>query len=81
MAAPRPWFISEALHSFRRLKAVLDDLTEEEVLAALKLETGTLRRSTLLRLLEAQAAKLNTRNFNANLKENIHGTQQKHHPE
>lgn len=73
-ALPRQWYISEATHSFRRLGQVIDDLTAEEVVAALKLEMGTRRRSTLLRRLEAQAAKLNTRNFNANLKENIHGT-------
>ena len=70
----RQWFISEALHSFRRLSAVLDELTEEEVIAALKLETGTRRRSTLIKTLSARAVKMNATNFNANLKENIHGT-------
>jgi hypothetical protein len=70
----REWHLSEALHSFRRLKSILDTLTEEEVIAALKLETASRRRLTVMRLLSAQAEKLHLRSFNANLKENIHGT-------
>ena len=74
IAVTREWYINEALHSFRRLKVVLNDLTEEEAIAALKLERSTRRRSTVVRLLAAQVEKLHLRNFNANLEENIHGT-------
>lgn len=71
---PREWYVNEALHSFRRLKSVLDDLTEEEVLAALHLEHGSRRRRTLLRLLTDRAVELHLRTFHANLEEKIHGT-------
>lgn len=71
---PREWHMGEALHSFRRLKAILDVLTEEEVLAALKLERNSRRRSTLLRVLTARAEQFQLKKFHANLEENIHGT-------
>lgn len=74
LAPTREWYVNEALHSFRRLKAVLDELTEAEAVAALKLERGTRRRSTVVRLLTAQVEKLHLRSFNANLEEKIHGT-------
>lgn len=70
----REWYVSEALHSFRRLKSVLDELTEEEVLAALKLEHGSRRRHTLIGVLTAKAEQFHSEKFHANLEEKIHGT-------
>lgn len=67
----RDWYISEALHSFRRLKSVLNDLTEDEVEAALKLEHSSRRRSTVLRLLTTKAGHFNRRSFDAALKERV----------
>lgn len=72
--ALREWYINEALHSFRRLKSILGELTEEEVLAALKLEHGSRRRHTLIGVLTARAEQLHLRSFHANLEEKIHGT-------
>jgi hypothetical protein len=66
---PREWYISEALHSVRRLRAVIDDLTEDEVLAALELEAGSRRRASVLDLLVDRAVF----QFKAKLKERIHG--------
>lgn len=71
---PREWHMNEALHSFRRLKAILDVLTEEEVLAALKLECSSRRRHTLIAVLTARAEQFHLKKFHANLEENIHGT-------
>lgn len=70
----REWHVSEALHSFRRLKSILDELTEEEVLAALKIEHGSLRRQSVIQLLTKRAEQLNLSTFHAKLKEEIHGT-------
>lgn len=69
----RDWYISEALQSFRRLKSVLEDLTEDEVEAALKLEHGSRRRATVVRLLTAKAAQFNRSTFTTTLKEKING--------
>lgn len=69
----RDWYISEALYSFRRLKSVLNDLTEDEVEAALKLEHSSRRRASVIRLLTTRAAQFNRSSFNAILKEKING--------
>lgn len=52
------WLITEALTSVRRLRQVIDELTEEEVLAALKLELGSCRRKHVVILLQTKARKL-----------------------
>lgn len=69
----RDWYISEALHSFRRLKSVINDLTEDEVEAALKLEHGSRRRASVTRLLTTRAAQFNRSTFKAMLKEKLNG--------
>lgn len=71
---PREWHMNEALHSFRRLKSILDQLTEEEVLAALKLEHGSRRRHTLIRVLTARAEQFHRSSFNSKLEESINGS-------
>jgi len=66
--AVREWYINEALHSFRRLQSILDELTEAEAVAALGLERSTRRRKTVMRLLTDRAVELHLRVFHSNLK-------------
>lgn len=54
----RGWYINEALTSFRRLGEVIDELTEEEVRQALRLEDAGLRRKSVVNRLRAKAKKL-----------------------
>jgi len=43
----RKWYLSEALHSYRRLLDVVGELTAEEVAHCLDLEAGTQRRQSV----------------------------------
>lgn len=63
----REWHINEALHSFRRLQSIVDQLTEAEAIAALELERGSRRRKTVMRLLTDRAVALHLRIFHDNL--------------
>lgn len=54
----RKWYIGEALKSFVRLNEVLSELTEEEVLACLKLETASQRRKSVIDRLISRAVRL-----------------------
>ncbi len=65
----RKWYLSEALASVRRLNAVLNDLTLEEVTACLDLEVATQRRKTIINLLIDQAARIAAAEINNRLKE------------
>lgn len=71
---PREWYINEALTSYRRMKAVLTDMTEEEVVAALRLERSAGRRRTIIDALTTRAEQLHVANFHATLERKIHGT-------
>jgi len=51
------WLVNEALTSVRKLRQNIDLLTEEEVLAALKLELGSRRRKHVVALLQTKARK------------------------
>jgi hypothetical protein len=51
------WRVTEALVSFSRLKEILPQMTEEEVLRAIELEEETLRRKSLLVLLRRRAVR------------------------
>lgn len=66
--AVRKWYIDEALHSFSRLLVVLASMTEEEVLAALALESSARRRPTVMSRLISRAARLNELNYVSELK-------------
>jgi len=48
------WRLSEALTSVRRLAAVLKDMTDEELVAAIQLEQTAGRRKSILLKLERQ---------------------------
>lgn len=64
----RKWHVTEALSSVRRLRAILSDLTEAEVLHVLELEKQTLKRQHVVKTLINQALKL--------YKEKLNGTSQ-----
>lgn len=66
----RAWHMGEAVHSIRRLRSVLHELTLEEVLAALKIERETSRRGSVVQTLEQQAKKLNREAFAKTLSSN-----------
>jgi len=71
----REWFIGEALASVRRLKVVLAQLTEEEVVQALVLEKEALRRKNVINSLERQYRALARKQTAITLKEKIdHGS-------
>lgn len=70
----RQWTISEALESARSLAEHIDELTEEEVIAALELESGSSRRLSILDRLISRAVRLNELRYKQNLKEKYHGT-------
>lgn len=70
----RQWYVSEALDSMRRLAQVIDELSEEEVLAALDLESGSRRRQSIIDRLISRAVRLNELHYVATLKEKYHGT-------
>lgn len=65
--------ITEALTSFGRLNAVLAELTEEEVLAALELEAATQRRQSVIDRLISRAVRLNEISYQRQLKEKYRG--------
>lgn len=65
--------IGQALESARTLNAHLNDLTEQEVLAALDLEGGGRRRPSILDRLISRAVRLNEVRYTAQLKEKYRG--------
>ncbi len=72
--AVREWHLTEALKSARSLREYIDELTEEEVIAALELESGSNRRQSIIDRLISKAARLNELQYVKNLKEKYHGT-------
>jgi len=70
----RKWYVGQALQSFVELNRILPELTEEEVLACLKLEAATQRRRSVLDRLISRAVRLNEITYNLSLKEKYHGT-------
>jgi hypothetical protein len=65
--------IAGALRSYGALLAVLEELTEEEVLACLQLEAGSQRRESVLKRLISRAVRLNEIKYSRQLKENFNG--------
>lgn len=63
MSAPkkkiRGWYVSQVLDSFVRLTELLSELTEDEVLAALHLESQSRRRRSIMDRLVSRAVRLN----------------------
>lgn len=67
--AVRRWHLDQALASYPSLKRVLNELTQEEVLAALDLESKTMRRRSLMDRLISRAVRLNELKYSAELRE------------
>lgn len=69
----RKWYLAQATQSFATLRTVVNQLTLEEVLAALSLESQSQRRSSVLNRLIARASRLQEIEFTRHLKEKYHG--------
>ena len=65
---PRKWHMQQATGSFSQLTAVLPELHLSEVLAALELESQTMRRKSSIDRLIARAVRLNELAYSAALK-------------
>jgi hypothetical protein len=65
----RRYYIDQALKSFKGLTDALAELTEEEVLACLKLEAGTFRRPSVINRLISRAIRLRELHYTSQLKE------------
>lgn len=65
----RRFYVDQALTSYAGLSRVIGELTEEEVLACLKLEAGSLRRPSVLNRLIARAGRLHELRYTRQLKE------------
>ena len=67
-------FVAQALSSYPELGEVINDLTEQEVLEALLVESKTRRRRSFIDRLIARAVRLNEINYQQALKEKYHGS-------
>jgi hypothetical protein len=63
------FYVDQALTSFVGLTQVIGELTEEEVLACLKLEAGSLRRPSVINRLISRAGRLHELRYTRQLKE------------
>lgn len=70
--AGRKWQLSLATGSMADLRKVINDLTLEEVIAALDLEVLSLRRKSHIDRLVARASRLKEIEFTTQLKEKYH---------
>jgi hypothetical protein len=70
----RRFYIDKALSSYTGLLSVLEELTEDEVLACLKLEAASQRRRSIINRLISRAVRLNELLYSRQLKEKFHGT-------
>lgn len=65
----RKWHVAQALSSVVRLNELLEELTEEEVLACLRLEAASARRGSVISRLISRAVRLNELRYSNSLKE------------
>lgn len=70
----RKWHTTQALASYQSLNGVVNELTEEEVLACLKLEAASRRRRSIINRLIQRAVRLRTTAITRQLKEQFHAT-------
>lgn len=70
----RQWNISQALESARSLARYIDELSEQDVIAALELESGSSRRRSMIDRLISRAVRLNELRYKKSLEEKYHGT-------
>lgn len=76
--AVRKWHLAQATQSFTTLRTVVNQLTSDEVIAALELESQSLRRKSILNRLISRASRLNEIEFTRQLKEKYHGKDRQH---
>lgn len=76
--AIRNWYIAQALESVARLNRVLLELTEEELLECLSLESQSSRRKSITNRLISRAVRLNELQYASKLKTQylVHPAQQ-----
>ena len=65
----RHWHIGQALESVARLNNILPELTEDEVLACLSIESQSSRRKSIVDRLISRAVRLNELRYVAELNE------------
>ena len=70
----RKWHLGQATHTYATLCEVINDLTHDEVIAALELESKSLRRPSIINRLIARASRLVEVETTRQLKEKYHGT-------
>ena len=68
----RRYYIDQALSSFKGLTRALAELTEDEILECLRLESSSRRRQSVLDRLISRAVRLNELRYSHKLKEKFH---------
>lgn len=70
----RRWYIRKALESFQSLKSVLNELSEEEIITALDLESASQRRLSVIERLISRAIRLRELSYATQLKDKYYGS-------
>lgn len=68
----RKWHVDQALYSARSMMSVINELSMEELEAALAIESASQRRKVVIRRLIGRAARINEQQFINQLKEKYH---------
>ena len=71
--AVRKWHLAQATQSYTTLRTVVNQLTYEEIIAALELESQSLRRKSIINRLISRASRLKEIETTRHLKEKYHG--------
>ena len=69
----RKWHLAQATQSYTTLRTVVNQLTYEEIIAALELESQSLRRRSIINRLISRASRLKEIETTRQLKEKYHG--------
>ena len=69
----RKWHLAQATQSYTTLRTVVNQLTYEEIIAALELESQSLRRKSIINRLISRASRLKEIETTSQLKEKYHG--------
>ena len=69
----RKWHLAQATQSYTTLRTVVNQLTYEEIIAALELESQSLRRKSIINRLISRASHLKEIETICQLKEKYHG--------
>lgn len=69
----RKWHLAQATQSYTTLRTVVNQLTYEEIIAALELESQSMRRKSIINRLISRASRLKEIETTRQLKEKYHG--------